>query len=231
MAKLIKRGVSEGTVTGEQELTQIAEARRAPIIDREIYEARDAAQQIRERAQQQADEIVAQAKAQVQQMMAQAQTQAEQIKAQAKTQGFSEGQQQGAAKLSELVARSSARVQQIESELVPQISTLATNIARKILGRELEFHPEAVVQIVRQALLEKARQRREIFLRVHPEDLELLRESKPELLEILSRTKEIGIREDPEVQRYGVIIETDAGTIDAQLDTQLAVFEKVLGNI
>ena len=231
MAKLIKRNANDGTVTGEQELTQIAEARRAPIIDREIYQARDAAIQIRERAQQQADEILVQAKQQVDEMMAQAQAQAEQLKAHAKQQGFTEGQQQGAAKLSELVARSSARVQQIESELVPQISTLATNIARKILGRELEFHPEAVVQIVRQALLEKARQRREIFLRVHPDDLELLRQSKPELLEILSRTKEIGIRDDPEVQRYGVIIETDAGTIDAQLDTQLAVFEKVLGNV
>ncbi len=231
MAKLIKRGANDGTVTGEQELTQIAEARRAPIIDRAIYEARDAAVQIRERAQQQADEIVAQAQAQVQQMMAQAKAEADQLKAQAKQQGFTEGQQQGAAKLSELVAHSSARVQQIESELVPQISTLATSIARKILGRELEFHPDAVVQIVRQALSEKARQRREIYLRVHPDDLELLRQSKPQLLEILSRTKEIGIRDDPEVQRYGVIIETDAGTIDAQLDTQLAVFEKVLGNV
>lgn len=231
MAKLIKRGGVDGTTTGEQELTQIAEARRAPIIDRETYEARDAAQQIRDRAQQQADEIIAQAQAQAQELLAQATEQATQIKAQAKQVGFAQGQQEGVSKLQEVVARSSARMQQIESELVPQLSTLATQIARKILGRELEFHPEAVVQIVKQALLEKARQRREIYLRVHPDDLQAIRDNKPELLEILSRTKEIGIREDAGVERYGVIIETDAGTIDAQLETQLAVFERVLGDI
>jgi flagellar biosynthesis/type III secretory pathway protein FliH len=44
----------------------------------------------------------------------------------------------------------------------------------------------------------------------------------------LSRAKEIGIREDPEIARGGVVIETDAGTIDAQIDTQLEVFEKIL---
>ncbi|HET6347411.1 MAG TPA: FliH/SctL family protein, partial [Myxococcota bacterium] len=108
---------------------------------------------------------------------------------------------------------------------------LAVSIARRVLGRELEFHPEAVVQIVKQALGEKARQRREISLRVHPDDLQMIREHKAELLEILSRTKEIAIRADPEVGRHGVIIETDAGIIDAQLETQLAAFERVLREV
>jgi type III secretion protein L len=119
-------------------------------------------------------------------------------------------------------------MQQIEAQAVPQLKDLAVAIARKIIGRELEFHPEGVVDIVKQALTEKARLRREIFLRVNPEDMDLIRSSKPQLIEVLSRCKEIGLREDPDVARYGVIIETDAGMIDAQLDTQLAVFERLL---
>jgi len=90
---------------------------------------------------------------------------------------------------------------------------------------------EAVVDIVKQALSEKARQRREIFLRVNPEDLQHIRENKPALLEVLSRAKEIGIREDPDVAVGGAVIETDAGIIDAQLETQLAVFERVLKEV
>ena len=88
-----------------------------------------------------------------------------------------------------------------------------------------------MVDIIRQALTEKARQRREIFLRVHPEDMKYVREHKAELLEVLSRAKEIGLREDPDVARHGVVIETDAGIIDAQLETQLAVFERILMNM
>ena len=95
----------------------------------------------------------------------------------------------------------------------------------------MQTSPDAVIKIVRNALAEKARQRQEISLRVHPEDLAIIRENKAQLLEVLSRAKEISIREDMNVERYGVIIETDAGTIDAQLDSQLAIFERVLQNI
>ena len=229
MAKLIKKGGTEvQDTTRETELTQISEARRAPVIDRETFEARAAAAQIRERAQQQADEIMGKAQAETRALLENAVQAAEKLKKDAYAQGFKEGQEAGVSNLLEVVTRVSRRVQEVEDQLVPQLTQLSVKIARKILGKELEFHPEAVVQIVKQALSEKARQRRDISLRVHPDDLQIIREHRPELLEILSRTKEIGIREDPSIQRHGVIIETDAGTIDAQLDTQLAVFERVL---
>jgi hypothetical protein len=53
-----------------------------------------------------------------------------------------------------------------------QLKELAVSIARKVLGRELEFAPEGVVDLIKQALSEKARQRREIYLRVNPADLQ-----------------------------------------------------------
>jgi len=190
---------------------------RAPVIDRAVYGARDEARQIRERAQIEA-----------QQIRAAVTIEAEQIKKQAHEQGYAEGRDQGAKELAEVIANISLRAQQIEDQAIPQLKDLALKIARKIIGRELEFAPEAVVDIVKQALSEKARQRRDIYLRVNPADLQFIREHKGELLEVLSRAKEIGIREDPNVAVHGVIIETDAGIIDAQLDTQLAVFERVL---
>ncbi len=233
MVKLIKKGGNEVQELGGSvpELTQIVEARRTPIIDRDTFEARAQAQTIRERAQAQAEDILAKAQAEAAQLLEQAQAQAQQMRQEAQTQGFAEGREQGVAELLEVVSRASLEAQQSTAQLVPQLSTLAIHIARKVLGRELEFHPEAVVQIVKHALGEKARQRREITLRVHPDDAQMIRDHKPELIEMLSRTKEIAIREDAGVQRHGVVIETDAGSIDAQLDTQLAVFERVLQDV
>lgn len=238
MAKLIKKGTNEVQDTSREhelsefnEVSRITDTRRPGIIDRDTYEARAVGQQIRDRAQAQADEILAKAEEQAQELLQRAAMEAEQLKTQAHAQGYREGKERGVSELTEVVTRTSIRLQETEDQLLPQLSTLATSIARKILGKELEFHPEAVVQIVKHALGEKARQRREISLRVHPDDMIMIREHKGELLEILSRTKEIAIREDPEVQRHGVIIETDAGTIDAQLDTQLAVFERVLEDV
>jgi type III secretion protein L len=230
MAKLIKRGTIEEN-TNFDVVPEKAENRRGAIIDRDTYEARSDAQQIRERATEQASEIVAEKQAEVGKLMEDAQSSAAKLKAEAKAQGLKEGREEGAKQLSELILRSSQRFAAVEAEIVPQLTELALSIARRILGKELEFHPELVVQIVKQALQEKARQRKEIALRVHPDDFATIKEHKPELLEILSRTKEIAITDDPSIERYGVIIETDAGIIDAQLETQLAAFERALKEV
>lgn len=217
MGKVIKKSVVD--VSEAAEPTTLSEqpfSKRAPIIDKSTFEAKSDAQGIREKALVEAEEIK---KAAMQE--------GEEIKKRAREEGYMEGKAAGAEELTEMIATSSRRLQMIEEQVEPQLKDLALRIAKKILGRELEFHPEAVVDIVKQALSDKARQRREVYLRVNPEDLQYIREHKAELLEVLGRAKEIGLREDPGVEPHGVIIETDAGTIDAQLETQLAVFERV----
>ena len=220
MGKVIKKGetgVTGGDISPDTGFADGSAVRRPAIIKSDTVDARGEAQRIIERAQVDAAEI-----------RHQAELEAEKLKAQAFEQGQEDGRNTAATQLAEVVSKASLRLQQIEAQAEPQLRELAVVIARKVLGRELEFHPEAVVDIVKTALSEKARQRREIFLRVHPDDLQHIREHKAELLEVLSRAKEIGIREDPDVALGGVIIETDAGIIDAQLETQLAVFERVL---
>jgi flagellar biosynthesis/type III secretory pathway protein FliH len=228
MAKLIKKGSVElGDISPDNGFAEPTAANKR-VIPGLKFEAKAEAREILTQAEEQAQQIVAQAQAQAQQYLAQTQQQAKQMLEQARAQGLQEGRQQGAAQLAEVIAQSSKRMQQIEAQVVPQLSQLALSIARKIIGSHLQAVPEAVADIVKQALAEKARQRREIFLRVNPADMAVIRKHKADLLEVLSRCKEIAIREDPEVARYGAIIETDAGIIDAQLETQLAVFERVL---
>jgi type III secretion protein L len=216
MGKVIKKGNAEvGDISPDTGFADVVH--RPPVIDRAVFDAKHEAQQIKERAL-----------AEAQKIRDQVQQEAEQIKKQAYEKGYAQGHETGAQELAQVIAKISVRAQQMEDQAIPQLKELALKIARKILGRELEFAPEAVVDIVKQALSEKARQRREIYLRVNPADLHFIREHKAELLEVLSRAKEIGIREDPAVAQHGVVIETDAGVIDAQLETQLAVFERVL---
>jgi type III secretion protein L len=216
MAKVIKRSIESGDISPDTGFPDALQ-RRAPIIRNDVIEARSEAIAIRERAEAEAAEI-----------REQAQKDAEVLKAEAHDQGYKEGCDKGAAELSQAVAQSSRRLAQIEEQAIAQLRDLALIIARKVLGCELEMHPEVVINIIKQALSDKARQRRELVLRVNPDDLAVVREHRSDLLEVLSRAKEIAIREDPNVARFGVIIETDAGIIDAQLETQLAVFERVL---
>ena len=233
MAKLIKKDSTEAApqATNQAELTQITDNRRVSVINRETLEARQDAQQIRERALAQASQIVATAKDQAAELLAQAASQVSQMQEQGHETGLQAGHQEGLAAFNTLLVQLTERAEQIEQDMAPQLTTLAVHMARKILGKELEFHPEAVVQIVKQALIDKARQRREITLRVNPEDLALLREHKAELLDMLSRCRQLSFVEDPQIGRYGVMIETEAGSINAQLEDQLTAFERAMNAV
>jgi len=87
--------------------------------------------------------------------------------------------------------------------------------------------PEVVCRIAAEAL-ESARDRCEIELRVNPADAETLRAQEPRLLEVLARARAVAIREDPAVGRGGVIVETEAGTVDARIETRLDALRRAL---
>lgn len=231
MAKLIKREQASPEEEARRQETQPAAelpTRRHAVIDRDTFEAKHEASSIRDQAQAQATEIVQTAKTEAQGLLEEAKAQAERLRAEAHAEGLAAGKAEGAAHFVALCAQVSARGAQAEAELAPHVAQLAMAVARRVLGRELQFSPELVVDMVKKTLGDKARQRREVTLRVHPTDAVHLREHRAQLAEVLSRTKEVRIVEDEAVPAHGVVIETEAGLIDAQLDTQLDAIEHAL---
>jgi len=222
MAKIVKRNT---------DVTDPHIFPHSPIIRRDTMVARLDGEHIRQKAQIDANEILSKAQVEAEETIVKIKAEAEQMREGAKKEGFEAGRLEGVEKLMEASAQMIQRMNDLEAQLIPQIKDLSLAIVRKILGKELELHPEEVVSIIKQALSDKARQRKEIVLRVNPADLNIVRQSRAQLVEVLSRCKEIALREDPDVELHGVVIETDAGVIDAQLETQLLVFERVLKNI
>jgi flagellar biosynthesis/type III secretory pathway protein FliH len=232
MAKVIKGGgalgVGEelGTISPDTGFADMPRKKPA-IVSKEEYAAGNDARKIVGDAETRAQSIVAEAEAKAQEIVAAAQQQAEQLREQAKQQGHAEGSNEASAKLMEVVATSSRRLEQREAEAAGQIRQLSIAIAKKIIGKELEFHPDAVVEMAKKHL-GTIRQRREVYMRVSPHDLDALREHKRDLIDQLGRAKEIEIRADEGLSPGSMIIETEAGTVDARVETQMAVIERVL---
>lgn len=97
---------------------------------------------------------------------------------------------------------------------------LAVAIAEKILHRELELRPEISVELLRKTLDLAAGSSR-LLLRMHPEDVALLGPHADEVVRAASRCGDVEITDDSSIARGGCVIETQHGTIDAQLETQL----------
>lgn len=156
-----------------------------------------------------------------------AQRDAPRIREEARREGFEVGRQEGLAAVTELLARARAAATRREEEAEPELRRLAVAIAEKILGRELALSSEAVVDVVRTAL-RAARARREITIRVHPDDVSAVLAARERLARELARPADLAVIADGEVGRGGCVIDTEVGAIDARLEVQLAAIERAL---
>jgi type III secretion protein L len=142
--------------------------------------------------------------------------------------GARAGREEGlASAASILLAAAEARRRRLEA-LEGEVAAVALHVARKLVGVVVCEHPEVVADLARRAL-EPVRARREVLVRVNPRDAPLLRAQEPRLRELLDRAPGITLREDAAIEPGGVVVETEAGRVDARIEAQLAVLERALG--
>lgn len=188
---------------------------RAPVAPRRIAAAVwDADRRVRE--------MVAAAEAEARRIVAEAEDARSRLHAEA----VAAGRAEGAARAAALVASAAAERERLVAAAGPELARLAVDIARKVLGRELALDPGAVVEIAAQAIA-AARDRRELILRVNPEDAAAVRAAEGRLAG-LALAAPLEIVEDPRVDRGGAVLDTEAGRVDARVETQLAELSRAL---
>lgn len=137
------------------------------------------------------------------------------------------GRDAGLARAASLLAEAAAVRGRVLAEAEGELVDLAFAIARSVLGRIVEGEREAVVETARRAL-ELARDRAEVRVRAHPEDLEALRRREPLLARGLARARGLSWVGDPGVARGGVVVETEVGAVEASLEIQLDALRRAL---
>ena len=66
-----------------------------------------------------------------------------------------------------------------------------------------------------------------MVLKVNPKDSARLREKKPRLMELVGRSLDIAIRDDADVEAGSCVIQTEFGSVDAQLRTQYEMLQNL----
>jgi type III secretion protein L len=185
---------------------------RAGVMNAEVFEARQSAQGIVEEAQRERERILAEAQREKEDVLAKAREQ---------------GRQEGLAQATELLLRAKMQAGEMLAGQEKDVIALACRIAEKIIGRDIERQPELLVDMCASAI-EQLRNARAMVLRVHPKTAQVLRARKPELIELIGRAVDLAIREDADVAPVGCIVQTEFGTVDAQLPTQFEMLQNVL---
>ena len=169
---------------------------------------------------QSADEILKTVKHEAIEFKRDAVLEAEKIKENA----FQEGFQEGLKSLDAHIIALDHELKEIREEVHKKILPLAIKAARKIVGEELQLHPERIVDIVITAL-KPVTQHRKITLYVNRSDLEALEKEKPKIKKIFEHLDSFSLQERSDIEPGGCIIETEAGIINAQLESQWHALE------
>lgn len=158
----------------------------------------------------------------------------EAIEQQARDEGYAAGHAEGMAAARDVINTRMARLDELleaaarplrsMDELVElELARLAMTVARQVLAHELRTSPDLVVEAVRQAALALPSATGKLRVRLHPEDLALLRS-----LDVAeSNWQLVG---DGTLQRGDCMLDSERSRLDARMETRLAaVVDAVLG--
>ena len=125
------------------------------------------------------------------------------------------------------------RLHRVRGELLASVQVrraaadLAAAMAERILGEALVVEPGRWVALCARAVA-SLRQARVAVLRVHPSRVGLLRSRLVDLRGETRRPLDVTVREDAGVSPDGCLVDSDLGTVDARLETQVALLREAL---
>ena len=133
--------------------------------------------------------------------------------------------QQNAAQIGGLLAALDEQLQALDGDMAQALARTALLLAQQVLRSEVQQRPELVAEVARQAVNTVMHSARQVTVHVHPQDMPLVSQGAQELL----AARGAGLRADSAIQRGGVLVSSDVGTVDARLDTRWAEAVAALG--
>jgi flagellar assembly protein FliH len=188
------------------------------------------AEAIVDRAAGDAESLIRQAEAKARELVAAARSRASKLEEDAREAGREQGYATGKSAaedelapvlttIRELIESVRAQRGAVIAAAEPELARLAMAIAERVVHSELQTNQNVIVENVRQALTRLV-SREVVTLRVNPIDLDTIRQHRDDIV-AAGDVEHLRIVEDQRVDRGGVIVETDAGTIDSKVSTQL----------
>lgn len=194
---------------------------------------------IRLKAQEQAAEILAQAKIDAEQFLESAREEAENNKRriydEAYNQGYRAGMEQSELEGRKIIEEANTvlattyeKKEEILKTIEPEVVELIISTVKKIVAMEL-VNPEQVLYSIKNAFTKINKQER-LTIRVNSLDLETVRKARKDLIN-QGVAPFIELEIDSLVEVGGCIIETEYGSVDARITSQLEEMEKQIRGV
>ncbi len=153
--------------------------------------------------------------------------------------GFSAGYEEGRAKARKEASNMIAAFEELTKELVhvrekyygqaeEEMIDLVISVAGAVLGIEFQGKRELIRKIILRAV-GMLQAREEMNIRINPKDFEEAEKSRIDLAKEVEDIDKVTFKSDPMISEGGCVVETNIGSIDARIETQLnAIREQFL---
>lgn len=138
-----------------------------------------------------------------------------------------EGQRQEAESYAYGLAKLGQLGRTLETQARHEALELALLVAKRIMQKEVEISPSFLVEIIKRTasqLLGRA----EMTIRLHPEDLEVVRQLAPNFADNFPAVALVTMKSDDTLERGDCLIDTDVEQINLSLNEQLAALKRAL---
>ena len=133
---------------------------------------------------------------------------------------FERGALEAATEFTQLLQRLDSEIEKLKARFAIDVQRVAFRFAKAILDVEFQALPERLVQLIEQ-LLKPAGMYYRVTIHLHPDDVERVRADQRRLARQLVFAQDLQFAADPKLPPHGVRVETEMGSYDGTLDTQI----------
>lgn len=133
--------------------------------------------------------------------------------------------QQATSQIGALLASFDGELSALEAQMADAVARTAMQLARQVVRSELNTSPAHVAAVATEAVNAVLLSARHITVQVHPQDLPLVAEGAEEALQARGGR----LLANPQIERGGVLVESDVGSIDARIASRWAQAASALG--
>ncbi|EOC99307.1 FliH/SctL family protein [Caldisalinibacter kiritimatiensis] len=207
-------------------------------IEERLKELEKIKQQIISDAELQAERIIQDAKDKADEYIEGSYAKSKEIIEEARKQGFNEGYSKGYQEGKEDADKLIEEANEIKREYLERSRKVIKNIEKdvielviknceKIINMKLDDDKELILSIVEKGL-ESLAVSEKVTIRVSPDDYDVVELSKGRILAMATLVEDIVIKKDNNLERGGCIIETEKGSVDVSIKSQIEEMKKTL---
>ena len=115
--------------------------------------------------------------------------------------------------------------------IAPDILEISVNIAKQIIKKELREDPQVLINTIVDVLKTVSKNESKINIRVHPQSVQFIKDTIPNVTYQYGIDSKINIISDPSIDEGGCVLQTNNGIVDASIDTQLEIIKKALEGV